>query len=80
MNSGVGWAWLVRLSDVASQSRSRNWRLDAQVEARILDLVNEVLYNYPFFKLSGEIRRLVGQARFYARAGMPSSKRGFFRR
>jgi hypothetical protein len=64
ITSGIGWQWLLPLYQRAEQS---NWVLDAQGKADILALAYNAL-NVITFELSGEIRRLIGQARLYARA------------
>lgn len=74
--TGVGLEWLEQLRWYAE---SMNWRLDAQGEANILGIAHNALVSYDG-SLSGKILGSLGQARLYARASVPSRKKGFLRR
>jgi hypothetical protein len=71
--TGVDLEWLESLRWYAE---SKNWQLDTQGEAYILDVARAALDSYAL-ESSGKIRGYLGQARLYARASVPSRKKGF---
>lgn len=71
--TGVG---LDVLKELLRHAGTNNWAPDDQTKQTILDRAEYALLNYPL-ELSGEIRRYLGQAQFYARANIPH-RRGLF--
>ncbi len=61
VTSGIGWEWLLQLYNLAEKD---NWKPNAKGEEDILALAYTALNVYTF-ELSGQIHRLVGQARLY---------------
>ncbi len=61
VTSGVGWQWL---SDLYARVEKDNWKPDAKEREDILALAYNAL-NFYTFEVSGQIRRLLGQARLY---------------